>query len=127
MLNNVTIMGRLVSDPDFRTTPSGVSVTTIRIACERDFKDKETGVREADFLNVVAWKNTAEFIARNFSKSSIIVVNGRIQIRPYTDKEGNKRTATEIIAENVYFGDTKKKDNNEVADNVTDNADDCPF
>lgn len=127
MLNNVTIMGRLVADPDFRTTPSGVSVTTIRIACERDFKDKETGVREADFLNVVAWKNTAEFIARNFSKSSIIVVNGRIQIRPYTDKEGNKRTATEIIAENVYFGDSKKKDNSEVAENVDDNTDDCPF
>lgn len=127
MLNNVTIMGRLVADPDFRTTPSGVSVTTIRIACERDFKDKETGVREADFLNVVAWKNTAEFISRNFSKSSIIVVNGRIQIRPYTDKEGNKRTATEIVAENVYFGDTKKKDNNEVAESVTDNIDDCTF
>lgn len=127
MLNTVTIMGRLVSDPDFRTTPSGVSVTTIRIACERDFKDKGTGVREADFLNVVAWKNTAEFIARNFSKSSIIVVNGRIQIRPYTDKGGNKRTATEIIAENVYFGDSKKKDNSEVAESVTDNIDDCPF
>lgn len=127
MLNNVTIMGRLVSDPDFRTTPSGVSVTTIRIACERDFKDKETGVREADFLNIIAWRTTAEFIARNFSKSSIIVVNGRIQIRPYTDKEGNKRTATEIIAENVYFGDTKKKDNSEVTENDTDNTDDCPF
>lgn len=127
MLNNVTIMGRLVADPDFRTTPSGVSVTTIRIACERDFKDKETGVREADFLNVVAWKNTAEFIARNFSKSSIIVVNGRIQIRSYTDKDGNKRTATEIIADNVYFGDSKKKDNGEVFESVTDNTDDCPF
>lgn len=108
MLNHIVIMGRLVADPDVRTTPNGVSVTTFRLACDRDFKSKDTGERETDFITVVAWRNTADFVAKYFSKGRMAVVEGRLQIRPYTDKEGNKRTATEVVAENVYFGDSKK-------------------
>ena len=108
MLNHIVIMGRLVADPDVRATPNGVSVTTFRLACDRDFKSKDTGERETDFVTVVAWRNTADFVAKYFSKGRMAVVEGRLQIRPYTDKEGNKRTATEIVAANVYFGDSKR-------------------
>lgn len=108
MLNHITIMGRLVADPELRTTPGGVSVATIRLAVDRDFKNKETGERETDFISVVAWRQTAEFVSRYFAKGRMAVVDGRLQIRPYTDREGNKRTAAEVVAENVYFGDSKK-------------------
>lgn len=130
MLNNVTIMGRFVADPDLRTTPAGAAVTTFRIACDRDFKNKETGEREADFVNIIAWRELAEFISRNFQKGSMIVVNGRLQIRGYTDKEGNKRFAAEIVASNVYFGDTKKVEKNEGEnefDSPADDGEDLPF
>ena len=99
MLNKIFLMGRLVADPELRTTPSGVSVSTFRIACDRDFKDKETGERETDFINIVAWRQTAEFVSRSFSKGRMAVVVGRLQIRNYTDRDGNKRTAAEVIAE----------------------------
>lgn len=108
MLNHIVIMGRLVANPDTRTTPNGVSVTTFRLACDRDRKNKDTGERETDFISVVAWRNTADFVAKYFSKGRMVVAEGRLQIRPYTDKEGNKRTAAEVVAENVYFGDSKK-------------------
>lgn len=108
MLNHIVIMGRLTADPEVRTTPNGVSVTTFRLACDRDRKSKDTGERETDFISVVAWRNTADFVAKYFSKGRMAVVEGRLQIRPYTDRDGNKRTATEVIAENVYFGDSKK-------------------
>lgn len=109
MLNHIVIMGRLVADPDLRATPSGVSVATLRLAVDRDFKNKQTGERETDFINVVAWHATAEFISRNFSKGRMAVAEGRLQIRPYTDRDGNKRTTTEIVAEHIYFGDSKER------------------
>ena len=110
MLNHITIMGRLVADPELRTTPGGVTVATVRLAVDRDFKNKQTGERETDFINVVAWRQTAEFISRYFAKGRMAVVEGRLQIRPYTDRDGNKRTAAEVVAENIYFGDSVRRD-----------------
>lgn len=106
MLNRVILQGRMVVDPELRQTPSGVAVCTFRIAVDRDFKNKD-GEREADFINVMAWRSTAEFISRNFSKGKMIVLDGRIQVRSYTDRDGNKRTVSEVVAENVYFGERK--------------------
>ncbi len=108
MLNHIVIMGRLVADPELRTTPGGVTVATVRLAVDRDFKNKQTGERETDFINVVAWRQTAEFISRYFTKGRMAVVEGRLQIRPYTDRDGNKRTAAEVVAENFYFGDSRR-------------------
>ena len=108
MLNHITIMGRLVADPELRTTPGGVTVATVRLAVDRDFKNKQTGERETDFINVVAWRQTAEFVSRYFAKGRMAVVEGRLQIRPYTDRDGNKRTAAEVVAENFYFGDSRR-------------------
>ena len=108
MLNHITIMGRLVADPELRTTPGGVTVATVRLAVDRDFRNKQTGERETDFINVVAWRQTAEFVSRYFAKGRMAVVEGRLQIRPYTDRDGNKRTAAEVVAENVYFGDSRR-------------------
>ena len=108
MLNRITLMGRLVADPEMRTTPSGVAVATLRLAVGRDFKNKQTGGKEADFITVVAWRQTAEFVSRYFTKGRMAVVEGRLQIRTYTDQDGNKRTAAEVVADNVYFGDSQK-------------------
>ncbi len=112
MLNHITVMGRLVADPELRNTDSGTPVCSFRIACDRDYKPKD-GERETDFINVVAWRSTAEFVSKFFSKGRMAVVDGRLQIRSYTDKEGNKRTAAEIVAGSVYFGDSKPKDDGE--------------
>lgn len=117
MLNKTFHTGRLVADPELKQTPSGTPVTSFRIACERDFKNGD-GERETDFLTIVAWKGTAEFIAKNFSKGRLITVVGRLQMRNYTDRDGNKRTAAEIIAENVYFSDSRPQQ--EQAQAVTD-------
>lgn len=108
MLNHITLMGRLVADPELRTTPSGVPVATFRIAVDRDFKNKQTGEKETDFVTIVAWRSTAEFVSRYFAKGRMVVVDGRLQIRPYTDRDGNKRTAAEVVADSVYFGDSKR-------------------
>ena len=108
MLNHITIMGRLVADPELRTTPQGVTVATMRLAVDRDFKNKQTGERETDFINVVAWRQTAEFVSRYFTKGRMAVVEGRLQMRDWTDKEGNKRTTAEVVADNVYFGDSRR-------------------
>ncbi len=113
MLNHITVMGRLVADPELRNTDSGTPVCSFRIACDRDFKNKESGERETDFINVVAWRSTAEFVSKFFSKGRMAVVDGRLQIRTYTDKEGNKRIAAEIVAGSVYFGDSKPKSDGE--------------
>ena len=110
MLNRIILMGRLVADPELRTTPQGLQVATFRLAVDRDFKNKQTGERETDFVNIVAWRLTAEFVSRYFTKGRMAVVEGRLQIRNYTDKEGNKRSATEVVADNVYFGDSKRED-----------------
>lgn len=110
MLNKAFLMGRLVADPELRHTQSGIAVASFRIAVDRDFKDKDTGERKADFINIVAWRSTAEFVSRYFAKGRMAVVEGRIQVRDYLDNNGNKRYVTEVIADNVYFGDSKKDD-----------------
>lgn len=108
MLNHIVIMGRLAKDPELRHTQSGVAVASFRLAVDRDFKDKNSGERQTDWIDVVAWRQTGEFADRYFTKGRIAVVEGRLQIRQYTDKEGNKRTSAEVVADNVYFGDSKK-------------------
>lgn len=108
MLNKVFLQGRLVADPELRQTPSGVSVATFRIAVDRDFKNKETGEKETDFVTIVTWRATAEFVSRYFQKGRMAIVEGRLQMRNYTDRDGNKRTAAEVVADNVYFGDSRR-------------------
>ena len=108
MLNKIFLQGRLVADPEMRHTPSGVAVASLRLAVDRDFKDKETGEKKADFINVVAWRSTAEFVSRYFTKGRMAVVEGRLQLRDWTDRDGNKRRTAEVIADNVYFGDSKR-------------------
>ena len=107
MLNKVIIMGRLVKDPELRRTQSGTAVTSFRIAVDRDFKSQD-GSKQADFFDVVAWRNTAEFVSKYFAKGRMAVVEGRLQTRDWTDREGGKRVATEIVADNIYFGDSKR-------------------
>lgn len=113
MLNHIVLMGRLTRDPELRRTGSGVAVATFTLAVDRDFANSATGERETDFIDIVAWRNTAEFVSKYFSKGRMAVVSGRLQIRPWTDKEGNKRRSAEIIADNVYFGDSKRDGNSE--------------
>ena len=108
MLNKVFIMGRMVRDPELRHTQSGTAVASFSLAVERDFKDKQTGEKATDFIDVVAWRGTAEFVSRFFSKGRMAVVEGRLQLRDWTDRDGNKRRTAEVVAENVYFGDSKR-------------------
>ena len=107
MLNKVIIMGRLVKDPELRRTQSGTAVTSFRIAVDRDFKSQD-GSKQADFFDVVAWRSTVEFVSKYFTKGRMAVVEGRLQTRDWTDREGGKRVATEIVADNIYFGDSKR-------------------
>lgn len=109
MLNKVFIMGRLTRDPELRRTQSGTAVASFSLAVDRDFKDKQTGERATDFIDVVAWRSTAEHVSRHFSKGRMAVVVGSLQIRAWEDKEGNKRRTAEVIAESVYFGDSKRE------------------
>lgn len=109
MLNHIVIMGRLTRDPELRHTQTGTAVASFTLAVDRDFKDKQTGERATDFIDVVAWRQTAELVSRYFSKGRMAVVEGRLQIRDWTDKEGNKRRSAEVIADNVYFGDSKRE------------------
>lgn len=114
MLNKIIVMGRLTHDPELRNTPSNVAVCSFSVACDRDFKN-EKEERETDFIDVVAWRKTAEFVCNYFTKGRMAVVEGRLQIRDWTDKEGKKRRSAEIVADNVYFGDSKpgNKDSSE--------------
>ena len=105
-------MGRLTRDPELRRTGSGTAVTSFSLACDRDFKS-QSGDKETDFIEVVAWKNTAEFVSKYFSKGRMAVVDGRLQIRDWTDKAGNKRTTAEVVADNVYFADSKRSESND--------------
>lgn len=107
MLNHLVLQGRLGSDVELRTTPSGVEVATVNLAVDRDVKDKD-GSRKTDWITVVAWRQRAIFLSRYFTKGRMAVVEGRLQIRDYTDRNGNKRTAAEVVADNVYFGDSKR-------------------
>ena len=108
MLNKIILMGRLARDPELRRTQSGVPVASFRLAVDRDFKDKATGERATDFIDVVAWRQTGEFVSRYFTKGRMAVVEGRLQMRDWTDRDGNKRTSAEVVADNVYFGDSKR-------------------
>ena len=108
MLNKIFIMGRLARDPELRRTQTGTPVASFRLAVDRDFKDRSTGERATDWIDVVAWRQTAEFVSRYFTKGRMAIVEGRLQIRDWTDKEGNKRTTAEVVADNVYFGDSKR-------------------
>ena len=108
MLNKIFLMGRLARDPELRRTQTGTPVASFRLAVDRDFKDKATGERSTDWIDVVAWRQTAEFVSRYFTKGRMAVVEGRLQMRDWTDKDGNKRTSAEVVADNVYFGDAKR-------------------
>ena len=107
MLNHIVIMGRLGKDPELRRTQSGVAVATFNVAVDRDFKDKATGQRATDWITCVAWRSTAEFVEKYFSKGSQVLVAGRLQMRDWTDKDGNKRISAEVQADNVYFAGAK--------------------
>ncbi len=108
MLNHITIMGRLTRDPELRRTGSGVAVASFSLAVDRDFGGRDGGERETDFIDCVAWRQTGEFVSKYFTKGRMAVVSGRLQIRNWTDKEGNKRRTAEVVADNVYFGDSKR-------------------
>ena len=107
MLNHIVVMGRLVRDPELRRTGSGIAVASFSVAVDRDFGKNENGERETDFIDCVAWRQTGEFVSKYFTKGRMAVVSGRLQIRNWTDKDGNKRRTAEIVADNVYFGDSK--------------------
>lgn len=109
MLNKIFIMGRLTRDPELRRTQGGNAVTSFALAVDRDFKSAD-GTKETDFIDVVAWRNTAEFAAKYFTKGRMAVVEGRLQMRDWTDKEGNKRRSAGVVADNIYFGDSKRED-----------------
>ena len=109
MLNHIIIMGRLTRDPELRRTASGVAVASFSLAVDRDFGKNENGEKETDFIDCVAWRQTGEFVSKYFTKGRMAVVSGRLQIRPWTDKDGNKRRTAEVVADNVYFGDSRRE------------------
>ena len=111
MLNKCFLLGRMTKDPEIRRTNGGTAVTSFTLAVDRDFKTN--GEKETDFIEVVAWRNTAEFVSKYFSKGRMAIVEGRLQIRDWTDKNGNKRRTAEVVADNVYFGDSKKENKEE--------------
>ena len=110
MLNHITIMGRLTRDPELRRTNSGVATASFCLAVDRDHNPKDGGEKETDFIDCVAWRQTAEFVSKYFTKGRMAVVSGRLQIRNWTDKEGHKRRNAEVVADSVYFGDSKNSD-----------------
>lgn len=107
MLNHITLMGRLTRDPELRRTSSGIACCNFSLACERDIASTQTGQRETDFIDCVAWRNAAEFVSKYFSKGSMAAVSGRLQVRAWPDKNGNSRRTAEILCDNIYFGSTK--------------------
>lgn len=108
MLNHIVLMGRLTRDPELRHTGSGTAVASFTLAVDRDFQSRDSQERAVDFIDIVAWRNTAEFVSRYFTKGRMAVVSGRLQIRNWTDKEGAKRRSAEVVADNIYFGDSKR-------------------
>lgn len=108
MLNKIFLQGRLVADPELRHTQQGTPVASFRLAVDHDFKNQSTGERGVDFINIVAWRGTADFVSGYFTKGSMALVEGRLQMRGYTDRDGNKRIAAEVVASNIYFGDSKR-------------------
>ena len=124
MLNHIVLMGRLTRDPELRTTQSGVNVASFRIAVDRDFGGRDGGEKQADFIDCVAWRQTGEFVSKYFSKGRMIVVSGRLQMRDWTDRDGNKRTSAEVVADNVYFGDSKRDSDSARGDSGYSRSDD---
>ena len=110
MLNKIVIMGRLTRDPEMRQTGSGTSVTSFSLAVERDYSGRDGGEKQTDFIDAVAWRHTAEFVSKYFAKGDMAAVSGRLQIRDWTDKDGNKRRSAEVVADNVYFGGSKRRE-----------------
>lgn len=108
MLNHIVLMGRLTRDPELRYIPNGTPVASFRIAVERDFGNRETGEKQTDFIDIVAWSKTGEFVSKYFVKGSMVAVSGRLQMRDWQDRDGNKRTSAEVVAEHVYFAEGKK-------------------
>lgn len=134
MLNRIIIMGRLTRDPELRYTGNGTAVASFTLAVERDFKDKSTGQKETDFIDVVAWRNTGEFVSKYFIKGRQAAVEGRLQMRDWQDKNGNKRRTAEVVADNVYFADSARRDNSPATqtampelDELDDDDDHLPF
>lgn len=121
MLNHIVLMGRLTRDPELRRTPAGKAVASFSLAVDRDYKP-EGGERETDFIDIVAWGNTAEFVSKYFSKGRMAVVSGRLQIRSWTDNTGNKRRAAEVVADNIYFGDSKPQGGGSASTAASDNS-----
>ena len=107
-MNQIVLMGRMTRDPELRHTPNGVPVASFTLAVDRGFVSKESGERQTDFIDVVAWRNTAEFVSKYFTKGQMTAVTGRLQIRDWTDKDGNKRRSAEVVADNIYFTESKK-------------------
>lgn len=108
MLNHIYIMGRLTRDPELRRTQGGLAVASFTLAVDRDFGNKETGEKDVDFIDCVAWRQTAEFVSKYFAKGQMAVVSGRLQIRPWTDKDGNNRRSAEVVVDSIYFGSSKR-------------------
>ena len=108
MLNKIVIMGRLTRDPELRHTQSGTAVASFTLAVDRDIKSKDTGEKATDFIDVIAWRQTGEFVSKYFTKGRMAVAEGRLQIRDWTDKDGSKRRSAEVVADNVYFVDSKQ-------------------
>lgn len=131
MLNHIVLMGRLTRDPELRRTNNGTAVAGFSLAVDRDYADKESGEKGVDFIDIVAWKGTAEFVTKYFTKGRMAVVDGRLQIRQWTDKNGNKRYTAEVVANNVYFGDSKKENAAQAASpefvELDDEDGDLPF
>ncbi len=122
MLNKIIIQGRMTRDPELRRTGSGIAVTSFTLAVDRDIANKETGEKEVDFIECVALRNAGEFAAKYFAKGSMAVVSGRLQIRSWTDKDGNKRKTAEVMAENIYFADSKKENTQSAGSYATSSA-----
>ena len=108
MLNRIILRGRLTRDPELRHTQTGTAVASFSLAVDRDFRNRDSGEKGVDFIDVVAWRNTAEFVSKYFTKGRMAVVEGRLQIRDWTDREGGKRRSAEVVADNIYFGDSKR-------------------
>ena len=114
MLNHITIMGRLTRDPEIRYTQSQTPVTSFTLAVDRDFGGRDSGEKQTDFIDCVAWRSTAEFVSKYFAKGSMAVVSGRLQIRDWTDREGGKRRSAEVVVDNMYFGESKRREGGEM-------------
>ena len=136
MLNKVFLQGRLVADPELRHTQQGRPVASYRLAVDRGYKSKDSNAQNTDFVNIVSWRNTAEFVCKYFTKGRMMLVEGRLQMRSYTDKDGNRRVAAEVVTDNVHFADSRKDgSNNEDGslqesagfEELTDDDGDLPF